>query len=89
MAQAAVAGRPDVAVVPALRSRGLTRDSVGLSRADRQRNIAGRVRLRRQVTGPALVIDDVITTGATAAESVRVLRAAGASVLAVLTLAAA
>lgn len=89
MAQAAVAGRPDVAVVPALRSRGLTRDSVGLSRADRQRNIAGRVRLGRQVTGPALVIDDVITTGATAAESVRVLRAAGASVLAVLTLAAA
>lgn len=89
MAQAAVCDWADVNVVPALRLRGLVRDSVGLSSADRQRNIAGRVKLRRPVTASALVVDDVVTTGATAAESVRVLRAAGARVTAVLTIAGA
>jgi predicted amidophosphoribosyltransferase len=34
-----------------------------------------------------LLVDDIITTGATAAESVRVLQTAGAAVPAVLTLA--
>jgi len=34
-----------------------------------------------------LVVDDIVTTGATAAEAVRVLVAAGARVAAVLTLA--
>ncbi|MGV0837548.1 ComF family protein [Mycolicibacterium thermoresistibile] len=89
MAQVAVSGWIETSVVPALRLRGLVRDSVGLSSADRQRNIAGRVKLRRPVTTAALVVDDIVTTGATAAESVRVLRAAGVRVTAVLTLAAA
>jgi predicted amidophosphoribosyltransferase len=34
-----------------------------------------------------LVVDDIITTGATASESVRVLRAAGANVTGVLAIA--
>jgi predicted amidophosphoribosyltransferase len=74
-------------VVQALRTRALTRDSVGLSVPDRQRNVADRVRLVRAVDGDVVLIDDIITTGATATESVRVLQTAGAGVLAVLTLA--
>ena len=71
----------------ALRMRALTRDSVGLSSTDRQRNVAGRVRLCSAVAGDALVVDDIVTTGATARESVRVLRTAGARVVAVLAVA--
>ncbi|WP_422749001.1 ComF family protein [Mycobacterium sp. WMMD1722] len=74
-------------VVSALRSRPFTRDSVGLSVTDRQRNVAGRIRLLRLPGRVALLVDDVITTGATAAESVRVLQTAGVAVPAVLTLA--
>ena len=87
MALAATAGLRDVAVVQALRMRALTRDSVGLSSTDRQRNVAGRVRLCSAVAGDALVVDDIVTTGATARESVRVLQRAGARVVAVLAVA--
>lgn len=90
LARAAVAGHPAIAVAPALRMRALVRDSVGLGTTARERNIAGRVLLRR--TPPrteVLIVDDVVTTGATARESVRVLRAAGVRVTAVLTVAAA
>ena len=62
----------------ALRLRALVRDSVGLSGADRQRNIAGRVKIIKPVAGEVLVVDDIVTTGATASESVRVLHVAGA-----------
>ena len=71
----------------ALRMRAFTRDSVGLSAGQRQRNIAGRVVLRGPVRGEVLLIDDVVTTGATADESVRVLQTAGARVTAVLAIA--
>jgi predicted amidophosphoribosyltransferase len=90
MALAATAGDRDTSVVAALRMKALVRDSVGLSSAARQRNIAGRVRLRtpgKGLTGDLLVVDDIVTTGATAAESVRVLQTSGARVLAVLALA--
>ncbi|BBY78715.1 hypothetical protein MPRF_56140 [Mycolicibacterium parafortuitum] len=83
---AALAAR-DEAVAPVLRMRAFTRDSVGLSSAARQRNVAGRVRLTAPVAGPVIMVDDVVTTGATATESVRVLQTGGAVVLAVLTLA--
>ncbi|OCB50701.1 phosphoribosyltransferase [Mycobacterium malmoense] len=90
LARSAVAGHPDIAVAPALRLRALVRDSVGLGSTARERNVAGRVLLRgtRPVT-EVLVVDDILTTGATARESVRVLRAAGIRVTAVLTLAVA
>lgn len=87
MAVAAAAGLPGVQVVTALRLRPWVRDSVGLSGADRQRNIAGRVRLVRPVTGEVVLVDDIVTTGATAAESVRMLVRGGARVSAVLTIA--
>ena len=87
VALTATAGRRDVTVVQALRTKALVADSVGLSSADRQRNIAGRVRIMRPVHGEVVVVDDIVTTGATACESVRVLHTAGATVVAVLALA--
>jgi predicted amidophosphoribosyltransferase len=90
IARAATAGLDAVAVVQALRLRGLVRDSVGLSGADRQRNIAGRVKIIKPITafeGAVLVVDDIVTTGATASESARVLHVAGAHVAAVLAIA--
>jgi predicted amidophosphoribosyltransferase len=88
---ALAAGPPGTTVSPVLRMRAFTRDSVGLSAGDRQRNISGRVvlqgRVGRRLRGDVLLIDDVVTTGATADESVRVLQTAGARVSAVLTVA--
>ena len=79
-------------MVQALRTRAMVADSVGLSSADRQRNIAGRVKVVRAITGKSgtgevVVVDDVVTTGATVRESVRVLHTAGATVVAVLAIA--
>ncbi|HTM84565.1 MAG TPA: ComF family protein, partial [Mycobacterium sp.] len=83
---AAAAAHPAVAVIPALRMAAWVRDSVGLGAAARQRNIAGRVVLRRRrlaelaAAAEVLLVDDIVTTGATARESVRVLQSAGARV---------
>ncbi len=90
LARAAVAAHPEVAVAAALRIKALTRDSVGLGTAARERNITGRVVLRgRPPRTDVMVVDDIVTTGATARESVRVLHAAGVRVVAVLAIAAA
>ncbi|SEH90679.1 Predicted amidophosphoribosyltransferases [Mycolicibacterium rutilum] len=86
-ARAATAGLPGVTVAAALRTRAFVADSVGLSTADRQRNIAGRIKALRAVGGEVLVVDDIVTTGATAAESVRVLQTRGTRVAAVLVVA--
>jgi predicted amidophosphoribosyltransferase len=74
-------------VQTALRSRVFTRDSVGLSVSDRQRNVANRITLVGTPGVPVVLVDDVVTTGATATESIRVLQTAGVPVLAALTLA--
>ncbi|HTY28156.1 MAG TPA: ComF family protein, partial [Mycobacterium sp.] len=84
---AATREHPAVTVVAALRTRALVRDSVGLTSTARERNLRGRVRLVRPVEGPVLLVDDIVTTGATAREAVRTLHTAGAEVTAVLTLA--
>lgn len=84
---ALASGPPGTTVSQALRMRAFTRDSVGLSAGERQRNITGRVVLQRRVAGEVVLVDDVVTTGATAHESVRVLQTAGARVSAVLTIA--
>ncbi|HXY65218.1 MAG TPA: ComF family protein [Mycobacterium sp.] len=88
----ATAGHPHIIVVRALRMKALARDSAGLGSAARERNIAGRVLLtsrRAPADAEVLIVDDIVTTGATARESVRVLQTAGARVSAVLALAAA
>lgn len=87
VAAAAVGANPGVAVLGALRTVGPARDSVGLGGAARERNIAGRVRLVARPAGEVLVVDDVVTTGATAREAVRTLVGGGVAVAAVLVLA--
>lgn len=85
---AAAGGYPDISVVQALRMRALARDSVGLGTSARERNIAGRVLLRgRPPRTEVMFVDDIVTTGATARESVRILQAAGMRVAAVLAIA--
>lgn len=83
----------DARVVPALRMSRSTRDQAGLGVQARAENLAGavrvRARLRSAVAGRELVlVDDVVTTGATLAESARTLHAAGASVVAAAVVAA-
>ncbi len=90
MALAATRRTRHATVIQALRMTALVRDSVGLSSAARERNVAGRVRLcgaAAGLAGDVLLVDDIVTTGATAAESVRVLQTSGARVVAVLALA--
>jgi ComF family protein len=64
-----------------------TRDQVELSAAQRRANVAGAYRASGPILGKVLLIDDVFTTGATASECARVLRAAGARQIGVLTVA--
>lgn len=87
IASTATCGNPNIGVVSALRTAGTVRDSVGLNSAARERNLAGRIRLIRPVHGDVLLVDDILTTGATACESVRMLRSSGARVMGVLTVA--
>jgi ComF family protein len=67
-----------------------TRSQTGLSRRERRRNIRGafRVSPRVDVAGQHLVLlDDVLTTGATVEEAARTLKRAGAAAVDVLTFA--
>lgn len=90
-ANLARAGQP-AAVAPALRLSGRARDSVGLDAAGRAANLRGRLRHVGAGTPPpdqpVVLLDDVITTGATAAACTAVLTAAGIRVAAVLALTA-
>jgi predicted amidophosphoribosyltransferase len=59
----------------------------GLSAAQRQRNASGAFAARSRVGGRVLLVDDVMTTGATLRAGVRQLRRAGARQVDVVTLA--
>lgn len=88
---AAVLG-PAVTVAPILSTAALTRDSASLSAGARNANLAGTVRVRSALpprAGPVIVVDDVMTTGATAAHAVGALRRMGTQVAAVVVLAGA
>ncbi|MCW2770913.1 MAG: ComF family protein [Aeromicrobium sp.] len=70
----------DVVVTQALAYRRTTEDQAGLGAAARAANLAGafRVRAGRLPAGrDVVVIDDILTTGATVAEAVRVLSEEG------------
>ncbi len=60
----------------------------GLGAGDREANLAGAFRLRRSVHGiRVILVDDVVTSGATLLEAARVLRDGGAEVVAAATVA--
>ena len=74
--------------------RGQPGGQKGLGRGDRAQRVRGSMRVRRglfapDVNGqPCIIVDDVLTTGATLAEAARALRAAGALVTGAVVLAA-
>jgi predicted amidophosphoribosyltransferase len=70
------------AVLSVLRHGRAVADQAGLSRTERAANLAGALTVRevladRLTTRPVILIDDVLTSGATLAEAARAIRAAG------------
>lgn len=83
----------DAVVMALLRHSRPVADSVGLDSAARAANLCGafvaQPRTQRLLAGrPVVVADDLVTTGVTLAECSRTLRAAGAGVVGVATVAA-
>ncbi len=78
-------------VVPALRHRRRVRDQSELDAGQRRANLAGALHVPSR-TATALrgrecvVVDDIVTTGTTAAEAARALTAAGALVVGICSL---
>lgn len=83
-----LAARAGLDVVRLLKPVRRTQDQRGLGRADRRRNVSGSLRATDAAARRVIVIDDVVTTGASLAEAVRALRAAGAEVVGAATAAA-
>jgi len=74
-------------VEPSLGFVRRVRDQAGLSAAARAENVHGSLVARRMPVGTVVVVDDIVTTGATVGEAVRALQAsqvrvAGAAVIA-------
>ncbi|MEV5833646.1 ComF family protein [Nocardia sp. NPDC052112] len=90
--RAAARWLPDSRVIPMLRMWWGVRDSVGLTVGERQHNLRGRIVARAGIGAVAAIsanaevvlVDDVLTTGATARESVYALGRVGVPVRAVL-----
>ncbi|MGW9350057.1 Predicted amidophosphoribosyltransferases [Nocardiopsis flavescens] len=91
VAAAACAERGGGAPLPLLRHRGRVRRQAGLGRRERLANRAGAFRcdpVPEWAAGRrAVVVDDVVTTGATLADAARALRAAGLRVAGAVVLA--
>jgi predicted amidophosphoribosyltransferase len=77
----AILARSGLPALAALRRIRTTRDQRELGRAERAQNVAGSLRARRRLDGlRVVVVDDVVTTGASVEEAARALREAGADV---------
>ena len=73
----AAAGR--LPVLPWLESGRDREDQAGLDRRQRERNLSGSLRWIGNPNRPIILVDDVVTTGATLRECTRAARAGGAS----------
>lgn len=76
------AGLPYIAALRRIRN---TKTQTKLSEAQRQQNIKGAFEAACTMSGNVLLVDDVLTTGATAGECARVLMRAGAESVYVMT----
>jgi len=83
-----VAARAGLQVTRLVTQTRRTADQRGLDRAARHDNVAGSMVARGADGRRVLVLDDIVTTGATLAEAVRALRAGGADVVGCLAIAA-
>lgn len=93
LARAAAARLPDARAGPLLTSTRRVADQSGLNAHERHANLAGAFRLRARAgrgSRPAtvVVVDDVVTSGASLTEAVRALQAGGVPVLGAATVAA-
>ena len=82
-----IAARAGLRVARLLVPLRATADQRGLDRAERARNVASSLRARDAAGLQVVILDDVVTTGATLAEAARALRAAGAHVIGAATVA--
>ncbi|MGL5830070.1 MAG: ComF family protein [Angustibacter sp.] len=88
-----LAGLTELSLRPALSCVRVTGDQVGLGREARRLNISGAFAansgwLPALAGRKAIIVDDILTTGATVAEAHRALRAARVDVVAAITIAA-
>lgn len=82
LAAAAVRGLPSARARALLRPARGVADQSGLTSAQRAVNLSGALRATRRLDGlVVVVVDDVVTTGATLVEATRALRVAGADVV--------
>ncbi|WP_292832248.1 phosphoribosyltransferase family protein [Microbacterium sp.] len=82
-----LARRGGLQPVRLLSGTGAPADQRGLGRTDRERNVAGTLRARGCAGARVVIVDDVVTTGATLREAARALEAAGACVIGAATVA--
>ena len=75
-------------LVRALRLVRQPRDQAGLTAAERRDNLAGALTCVKAPAGRVIVVDDIITTGATLAEASRALRESGVAAARVAAIAA-
>ena len=85
LAQEVASKYPSFSVLNCLRFSRRVKDQVGLTEPERLANLSFSMELNQSVTGRVCyLLDDVVTTGATALEAARVLRAGGAYLAGVL-----